>query len=238
MNNFLARTEILIGKSSIEKIKKVNIIVFGCGGVGSFCIESLVRSGIEKITIVDNDTISLTNINRQLIATISKIGCLKVDVMEERILDINPNVVVTKKNIFYTKDTYNEINLSEYDYVIDAIDTVSAKIYIAEYCYNNNINLISSMGTGNRLDPTKFKITDIYKTSEDPLAKTMRYELRKRGIKRLKVLFSEEIPLKPEINEELLADSTKRSIPGSISFVPPVAGMVITSEVIKNIIEK
>ena len=237
MLNYLSRTELLIGKDSIEIIKNKKIIVFGAGGVGSFCIEALVRCGVEKITIVDNDTISLTNINRQLIATTKTIGRLKVDVVEERIQDINPNCKVIKKAIFFNKETYDLINLLEYDYVVDAIDTISSKIYLAEFCYNNNIKMISSMGTGNRLDPTKFEINDLYNTSYDPVAKVMRYELKRRGIRKLKVLFSTEIPLKPIQTKDLENDSTKRSIPGSISFVPPVAGMIIAGEVIKDLIK-
>ena len=234
MKDMYLRTKMLIGEEAINKLKTKKVIVFGCGGVGSFTIEALARAGVGNIDIVDNDIVSITNINRQIIALNSTIGKLKVDVMEERILDINPMCNVKKYPILYNKDTYDLIDLNKYDFIIDAIDTITSKIYLCEYAINNNLNIISSMGTGNRLDPLKFEITDLFKTSYDPVAKVMRYELRKKGIKRLTVLASKEIPLIPK---ELINDSNKRQTPASISFVPSTAGLIIASYVIKELIK-
>lgn len=234
MKDIFLRTKMLIGDDSLSKIKKANVIVFGCGGVGSYVIEGLVRAGITNISIVDNDIVSITNINRQLIALHSNVGKLKVEVVKERILDINPDVNVTIYPFFYNKDTYDKIHLDEFDFVIDAIDTISSKIYLAKYCYNNNINFISSMGTGNRLDPFKFKIMNLNQTSNDPVAKVMRYELRKENILNIKVLCSTELPLKPMFQSD---DSNKRQAPASISFVPSVAGLLIASYVINELIK-
>ncbi|MBS5794157.1 MAG: tRNA threonylcarbamoyladenosine dehydratase [Clostridiales bacterium] len=244
--DILTRTEILIGKENIEKLKNSSVIIFGVGGVGSFCVEAIARCGVSNIHIVDDDTISITNINRQIIATQSTIGKDKTEVVKQRILDINPNTNVTISKIFYTKDTVNTINLSKYDYVIDAIDTISSKILLVEEATKLNIPIISSMGTGNKLDPTKFVVSDIYKTSMCPLAKVMRYELKKRGIKKLKVVYSTEKPIKPApINIDKNAKSTspfrdtnkRRETPGSISFVPSVAGLIIASQVINDILK-
>lgn len=244
--HILTRTEILIGKDNIQKLKNSNVIVFGLGGVGSFCVEAIARSGIGNITIVDDDTISITNINRQLIATNSTIGKDKIKVVKNRILDINKDANVTTFKTFYTKDTVNTIDLSKYDYIIDAIDTISSKILLVEEATKLSIPIISSMGTGNKLDPTKFIVTDIYKTSMCPLAKVMRYELKKRGIKKLKVIYSTEKPIKPEkIQLDENAKSTsefrdtnkRRETPGSISFVPSVAGLIMASQVVNDIIK-
>lgn len=244
--DILTRTEILIGKENIEKLKNSSVIIFGVGGVGSFCVEAIARCGVSNIHIVDDDTISITNINRQIIATHSTIGKDKTEVVKQRILDINPNANVTISKIFYTKDTVNTIDLSKYDYVIDAIDTISSKILLVEEATKLNIPIISSMGTGNKLDPTKFVVSDIYKTSMCPLAKVMRYELKKRGIKKLKVVYSTEKPIKPSpINIDKNAESTspfrdtnkRRETPGSISFVPSVAGLIIASQVINDILK-
>ncbi len=244
--DILTRTEILIGKENIEKLKNSSVIIFGVGGVGSFCVEAIARCGVSNIHIVDDDTISITNINRQIIATHSTIGKNKTEVVKQRILDINPNANVTISKIFYTKDTVNTIDLSKYDYVIDAIDTISSKILLVEEATKLNVPIISSMGTGNKLDPTKFVVSDIYKTSMCPLAKVMRYELKKRGIKKLKVVYSTEKPIKPApINIDENAKSTspfrdtnkRRETPGSISFVPSVAGLIIASQVINDILK-
>lgn len=244
--DILTRTEILIGKENIEKLKNSSVIIFGVGGVGSFCVEAIARCGVSNIHIVDDDTISITNINRQIIATHSTIGKDKTEVVKQRILDINPNANVTISKIFYTKDTVNTIDLSKYDYVIDAIDTISSKILLVEEATKLNIPIISSMGTGNKLDPTKFVVSDIHKTSMCPLAKIMRYELKKRGIKKLKVVYSTEKPIKPApINIDENAKSTspfrdtnkRRETPGSISFVPSVAGLIIASQVINDILK-
>lgn len=245
--DILTRTEILIGKENIEKLKNSSVIIFGVGGVGSFCVEAIARCGVSNIHIVDDDTISITNINRQIIATHSTIGKNKTEVVKQRILDINPNANVTISKIFYTKDTVNTIDLSKYDYVIDAIDTISSKILLVEEATKLNVPIISSMGTGNKLDPTKFVVSDIYKTSMCPLAKVMRYELKKRGIKKLKVVYSTEKPIKPApINIDENAKSTspfrdtnkRRETPGSISFVPSVAGLIIASQVINDILDR
>ena len=244
--DIITSTEILIGKENIEKLKNSSVIIFGVGGVGSFCVEAIARCGVSNIHIVDDDTISITNINRQIIATHSTIGKDKTEVVKQRILDINPNANVTISKIFYTKDTVNTIDLSKYDYVIDAIDTISSKILLVEEATKLNIPIISSMGTGNKLDPTKFVVSDIYKTSMCPLAKVMRYELKKRGIKKLKVVYSTEKPIKPApINIDKNAKSTspfrdtnkRRETPGSISFVPSVAGLIIASQVINDILK-
>ena len=242
----LTRTEILIGKDKIEKLKNAKIIIFGVGGVGSFCVEAIARCGVGNIHIVDDDTISITNINRQIIATHSTIGKDKIQVAKERILDINPSANVETSKLFYTKDTKDNIDLSKYDYIIDAIDTISSKILLIEEANRLNVPIISSMGTGNKLDPTKFVITDIYKTSMCPLAKVMRYELKRRGIKKLKVIYSTEKPIKPapivlDENAKSTSDfrdtNKRRETPGSISFVPSVAGLMIASYVINDILK-
>ena len=258
-NNWLNRTERLIGSENINKLKNANVVVFGLGGVGSYVIEGLIRAGIGTIAIIDKDIVDTTNINRQLIADTSTIGKAKVDVEEERILKINPDINVYKVKEFVDKDNIEEImehinkqfnifhrmhldnqenlpsalnnTLSEIDikfnidYVIDAIDTVSSKLEIIKYCYKNRIPLISCMGTGNKLDASKFEITDITKTSVCPLAKVIRKELKKLNIPHLKVLYSKEEPIK-----------TNSSSPASISFVPSVAGLLIAGEVVENII--
>ena len=230
--NEFSRTELLIGTTNLNKLKTAKIIVFGVGGVGGFVVEGLIRSGVENITIVDNDKVNITNINRQIIALHSTIDKDKVDVMEERILNINNNAKVTKYKMFYLPENKNMINLCEYDYVIDCIDTITAKLSIIEDCYNNNIKIISCMGMGNKINPLDIKINDIFKTTVCPLARTIRYELRKRNIKKLKVCYSTEEPIKANAKEE---NDIKRSVPGSISFVPSVAGLIIASEVIKDI---
>lgn len=225
------RTEFLLGSDAINRLKNAKVIVFGVGGVGSFVCEALARCGIGTIFIVDNDTVSESNINRQLIALSSTIGLNKTDVMRDRILEINPACHVTSIPCFYTKD--KEVDISGFDYVVDAIDTVTSKLTLIEEAVRLSLPIISSMGTGNKLDPTKFEIADISKTSVCPLARVMRRELRARGIKHLKVLYSKEEPILPKI---VLSENGRRSVPGSISFVPPVAGMIIAGEVIKDII--
>ena len=199
METIFQRTELLIGNEGLSKLNKANIIIFGVGGVGGYVVEGLVRSGIENITIVDNDTVNITNINRQIIALQSTIGKVKVDVVEERIKDINPNCNVTKYQMFYLPDEASKIDLSKYDYVIDCIDTVTAKINIIERCSNLGVKVISCMGMGNKLNPLDIRISDIFKTSVCPLARTMRYELRKRNIKELKVCYSLEEPIKNNV---------------------------------------
>lgn len=227
------RSELLLGADSLIKLKNAKVIVFGIGGVGSYVCEALARSGIGTICLVDNDTVSESNINRQLIALTSTIGLNKTDVMKERILDINPDCNVTSLPCFYTKD--KEVNIQGFDYIVDAIDTVTSKLTLIEEANRHSIPIISSMGTGNKLDPTRFEIADIFKTSVCPLARVMRRELKSRGINHLKVLYSKEEPISPENN---ITEGSRRSIPGSVSFVPPVAGMIIAGEVIKDIISK
>ena len=226
------RTKSLFGHEKFEKIQNAHVAVFGIGGVGGYVVEALVRSGIQKIDIIDNDTVSLTNINRQIIATHSTVGKLKVDVMEERIKDISPSTVVNKYDCFFLPENAENFDFRRFDYVVDAIDTVSGKIGLAEKCKEYNVKLISSMGAGNKLDPTAFEVTDIFKTSMDPLARVMRGALKKRGIKKLKVVYSKEQPLKPLESEEV---TNKRTVPGSIAFVPSVVGLIIAGEVIKDI---
>jgi tRNA A37 threonylcarbamoyladenosine dehydratase len=245
----LSRTELLIGKEGLEKLKNSKVVVFGIGGVGSFTVEALARAGVGSLVLVDDDTVCLTNINRQIIANFKTIGKPKVDVMKERILDINKNCKVITHKTFVTQENIQEIITEDVDYVVDAIDTVTSKIAIVIWCKEHNKRIISCLGTGNKLDPTKFKIADLYETKICPLAKVMRYELKRRGVDKLKVLYSEEKPIKPRseevinckngcvcTNESSKRCAMKRQIPGSISFVPPVAGMIIGGEVIKDLL--
>ncbi|MBE6050776.1 MAG: tRNA threonylcarbamoyladenosine dehydratase [Clostridium sp.] len=240
----LSRTELLVGTDGINKLKDSKVVVFGVGGVGSFVVEALTRAGIGEIIIVDNDTVDITNINRQIHATPETVGKIKVDVMADRILSINKECKVVKHQVFVEKDNIHNLIPDDADYVVDAIDTVTAKIALAEYCNGKNIRLISSMGTGNKFDPSLFKVADLYDTKVCPLAKVMRRELKRRGVDSLKVVYSEEVPQKPR-PANFASDSnedpnkfvvTKRQTPGSMSFVPPVAGMIIGGEVIKDIV--
>lgn len=231
MANQFARTELLLGKDGIEKIKNSKIAIFGIGGVGSYVVEGLTRAGVSNFILVDKDIVDLTNLNRQLIATHSTIGKPKVEVAKERILSINPNAKVDIYQEFFMPDTEGIIDES-IDYIIDCIDTVTAKIELVLRANTFNIPIISSMGTGNKLDPTKFEITDIYKTSVCPLAKVMRKELKSRNIKKLKVLYSKEEPIKHDVKDE-----NGKSLPGSVSFVPSVAGLIMAGEVVKDIIK-
>lgn len=228
-----SRTEALIGKSAVEKLKNSRVAVFGVGGVGGYVAEALARSGVGVIDLIDSDKVSVSNINRQIVALRSTIGKYKTEVMAERIKDINPNAKVNVYNIFYLAETANEFDFSAYDYIVDAVDTVSAKISIVERAYTLNIPVISSMGAGNKLNPTAFEVEDIYKTSVCPLAKVMRRELKKRGVEKLKVVYSKE---EPKISELIDGDSGKRA-PASISFVPSVVGLIIAGEVIKDLIK-
>lgn len=240
MINQFTRTELLIGKEGVEKLKNSKVAVFGVGGVGSFAVEGLARAGVGNFILVDNDDVDITNINRQLHATHNTVGKYKVDLMKERILDINPNAKVETFKVFYMPENKDNIIDNSITYIVDAIDTISAKIELVIQANKLNIPIISSMGTGNKLDPTKFEITDINKTSVCPLAKVMRKELRNRGIKKLKVLFSKEEPLKTDesIEQECIEGTNKKQVPGSISFVPSVAGLIIAGEVVKDIIKK
>lgn len=234
MSNQFSRTELLLGKDALEKLKNSRVAVFGVGGVGGYTVEALVRSGIGAIDIIDNDTVSLSNINRQIIATLDTVGLLKVDVCEDRIKSINPDCKVTKYNCFFLPENANQFDFSKYDYVVDAVDTVKAKLAIVEICKEKNINIISSMGAGNKLDPTRFEVADISKTSVCPLAKVMRCELRKREINHLKVVYSKEPAVKVNVTDDS-DEVNRRSVPGSVSFVPSVAGLIIAGEVIKDL---
>ena len=231
--NEFCRTELLVGEEGINKLHNSKVIVFGIGGVGSFVVEALTRAGVGNLILVDNDTICISNLNRQIHATQATVGMIKVEAMKERVISINPKCNVEAKQVFITADNISEIIPSDVDYVVDAIDTVTSKLALAEYCYKNNINIISSMGTGNKMDPTQFRVSDVFKTKVCPLAKVMRHELRKRGVKKLKVVYSEEMTMTPDKGRAV--PSAKRQTPGSISFVPPVAGMIIGGEVIKDL---
>lgn len=234
-NEFFSRTEMLIGKENIEKLKNSKVAIFGIGGVGSYVLEGLVRAGIGNLVLVDNDEVSISNINRQIIATHKTVGEPKVEVAKQRALEINPEINIEIYKEFFSSDS-REFFDNTFDYVIDAIDTVSSKIELVIRANKYSVPIISCMGTGNKLDPTKFEITDINKTSVCPLAKVMRKELRTRGIKKLKVLYSKEEPIKINNNQEENNENRKKS-PGSISFVPSVAGLIIAGEVIKDIIK-
>lgn len=223
--DIFSRTERLIGEDALQKLKNSNIIIFGLGGVGSYTAEALARSGIGKMTVVDKDTVDITNINRQLYALRSTVGKPKAEVARERILDINPECEITAIQKMYLPENSEDFVLSQYDYIVDAIDNVTAKIDLAVKAEELGIPIISSMGTGNKLDPTAFKVSDIYKTSVCPLCRVMRTQLKKCGVKKLKVVYSEEMP-----------KTDGERTPASISFVPPAAGLIIAGEVIKNII--
>lgn len=240
-----SRTGLLLGEEALTRLQKSRVAVFGIGGVGSFTAEALARSGVGQFHLIDNDEVSVTNLNRQLIALHSTIGRKKVDVMKQRIADINPRAQVDVYPCFYLDDNKDLIDFSQLDYIVDAIDTVSSKLLLIEQAKSHSVPVISCMGAGNKLDPTAFEVTDISKTSVCPLARVMRRELKKRGIQHVKVVYSKEEALKPAASEELsngtdTAGSTafgqqKRQIPGSCAFVPSVAGLIAASEVIKDL---
>ncbi len=247
MNQF-ARSQLLLGSEGLDRLARARVAVFGIGGVGGYTAEALARSGIGAIDIFDDDRVCLTNLNRQIIALHSTIGRDKTQVMKERLLDINPNMKVEATNIFYLPETADFIDLSVYDYVVDAVDTVKAKLELVCRAKALEVRIISAMGAGNKLDPTRLKVADIYKTSVCPLARVMRTELRKRGIPGLKVVFSTEEALKPAEDEELSCKSrcvcpsgtarscsARRAIPGSTSFVPPVMGLIMAGEIVRDI---
>lgn len=227
MENQFLRTEMLIGEDSVKKLSNSHVAIFGIGGVGSFVAEALARAGVGNLDLIDNDVVNLTNINRQIIALHSTIGKSKVDIMKTRVLDINPDCNVNVCNLFFSKENSYKIDFSQYDYVIDAIDFVKGKVELVIKSQEASVPIISSMGTGNKLYPEKFEITDIYKTSVCPLARAMRTELKKLGIKKLKVLYSKEIPNK----------NSKIKVPASISFVPSCAGLIIAGAVIRDLID-
>ena len=229
-----ARTGLLLGEENMQKLEKARVAVFGIGGVGGYVVEALARSGVGTFDLIDNDTVALSNLNRQIIATKDTVGRYKTEVMKERILSVNPEAEIHVHNCFYLPETAQEFQFSDYTYVVDAVDTVTAKIDIIMQAQAVGVPVISSMGAGNKLDATKLTVTDIYKTIMCPLAKVMRRELKKRGVKKLKVVYSTEKAIKPvgEVEE----DTGRRSTPGSISYVPSVAGLLIAGEIIKELI--
>ena len=227
MDKQFARAELLIGRDSIEKLNLKHVAVFGLGGVGGYVVEALARAGVGNLDLIDNDVINITNINRQIIALHSTVGKYKTDVIKERVLDINPAIKIKTYGTFFSPETSSEFDFSKYDYVVDAIDSVAGKIELVLKSKESNTPIISCMGTGNKLNPQLFEIADIYKTSVCPLARVMRAELKKRNVKRLKVLYSKEVPIKQE----------GQKVPASISFVPPVAGLIIAGEVINDLLK-
>lgn len=237
-----SRTELLLGSEKMHRLYNSNVIIFGVGGVGGYVTEALARSGVGSFTLVDKDTVSVSNINRQIIATESTVGRDKVDVMKERILDINPQAKVEIRKCFYLPENADEFDLSGYDYVVDAVDTVTAKLEIIVRATEAGVPVISSMGAGNKLDPTGFMVADIYDTSVCPLAKVMRRELKKRGIKKLKVVYSKEEPIKL-LQKDLSENGENETagvkpVPGSVAFVPSVVGLILAGEIIKDIIRR
>lgn len=236
MQEQFSRTELLIGEQAIQKLHQEKVAIFGIGGVGSFVVEGLVRAGIENFILVDNDTVCISNLNRQLIATHKTIGKYKVEVAKERILEINPNAKVQTYQEFFMPNSKTKILDDTVDYIVDCIDTVTAKIELVMQANSLGIPIIASMGTGNKLDPTKFEVADIYKTSVCPLAKVMRKELKARGIKKLKVVYSKEEPV--QLSKQSTDENKKKQVPGSISFVPSVAGLILAGEVVKDIIKE
>lgn len=244
-----SRTELIFGRDAMEKLANARVAVFGVGGVGGYTVEALARSGIGAIDLVDDDRVCLTNLNRQIIATHKTIGRYKVDVAAERVAEINPDVKVRTHRTFYTPETADQFDFTEYDYIVDAIDTVSGKIALVMNAKAADTPIICSMGAGNKVDPTAFEVTDLYKTSVCPLAKIMRYELKRRGVKKLKVVYSKETPIKPLDDPESSCRTNcvcppgsqrncaqRRQVPGSTAFVPSVVGLIIAGEVIKDLI--
>ncbi|WP_308617681.1 tRNA threonylcarbamoyladenosine dehydratase [uncultured Eubacterium sp.] len=250
MLNQFSRTELLLGKEAMDKLQNSRVAVFGIGGVGGYVCEALVRSGVYHFDLIDDDQVCLTNLNRQIIATRKTVGQYKVDVMRERILEINPDADVSVHKCFFLPENADEFPFEEYDYVVDAVDTVTAKIELVMKAQEKGVPIISSMGAGNKLDPSAFKVADIYKTRVDPLARVMRREMKKRGVKKLKVVYSEEDPKRPIEDMAVSCRNNcicplgaqhkcteRRDIPGSTAFVPSVAGLIIAGEVIKDLIK-
>lgn len=251
MLNQFSRTQLLLGEAAMEKLKNSRVAVFGVGGVGGYVCEALVRSGVGCFDLIDDDKVCLTNINRQIIATRKTVGKYKVEVMKDRILEINPDAAVNMHQCFFLPENADEFPFEEYDYVVDAVDTVTAKIELVMKCREKGVPIISSMGAGNKLDASAFRVADIYETKMCPLARVMRYELKKRGVKKLKVVYSEEKPMRPlddmsiSCRENCICPpgaerkcTERRDIPGSVAFVPSVAGLIIGGEVIKDLIKQ
>ncbi len=235
MNELFSRTEILLGSAAMERLQGSHVAVFGVGGVGGYTVEALARSGIGHLALIDPDQVGRSNINRQLLATHSSLGLLKVEAARNRILDINPQAQVEVYPLFYTPETADSIDLTRFDYIVDAIDTVTGKLCLVQRAMEARVPIISCMGAGNKLDGTAFRVADISKTSVCPLARVMRKELKKRGINHLKVVFSTEDALKPQGAEEEAAAIGKRQIPGSTSYIPGIAGLLLAGEVIKDL---
>ena len=235
MEDWIVRSKLLLGNEGIDKLQNSKVAIFGVGGVGGYVAEALARSGVGHFVLVDSDKVDITNINRQIIALNSTVGKLKVDVMKERISDINPEAEVEARACFYLPENADEFDFSEYSYVVDAVDTVSAKLSIIERAKQSNVPVISSMGAGNKLDASAFKVADIYKTNVCPLAKVMRRECKKRGIRDLKVVYSEEEPVKHSPDSDPQLKTSGRPAPGSIAFVPSVCGLIIAGEVVKDL---
>lgn len=231
------RTAFLLGEEAIEKLKKAHVAVFGLGGVGGYVVEALARAGVGRLTLIDKDTVSISNLNRQILATHRTLGMEKTEAARLRVADINPDIQVECLSMFYTKETADDIDFSRFSYVVDCIDTVTAKLLLAEHCTAVGTPIIASMGTGNKLDPTAFEVADISKTTMCPLARVMRRELGKRGIRHMKVVYSKEEAIAPTGWEEEAAAEGKRQLPGSVSFVPGTAGLILAGEVIKDLVK-
>ena len=236
MNEQFSRTALLLGEEAVEKLSRARVAVFGVGGVGGYTVEALARCGVGQLDLIDSDTVSISNINRQILATHSTVGMLKVDAAKARVLDINPGCVVRTYPIFYLPDTAAQFDFTAYDYVVDCIDTVTGKLQLVERAVAAGTPIICSMGTGNKLDPAAFMVADISKTSMCPLARIMRKELKKRGIDHIKVVYSQEEALTPAVDDEELKRTGKRQIPGSVAFVPGAAGLILAGEVVKDLI--
>lgn len=232
MLNQFSRTQLLLGEEAMEKLKNARVAVFGIGGVGGYVCEALVRSGVGHFDLIDNDKVCLTNLNRQIIATRKTVGKYKTEVMRERMMEINPDVEVTVHQCFFLPENADDFHFEDYDYVVDAVDTVTAKIELVMKCQEKGVPVISSMGAGNKLDASAFRVADIYQTKMCPLAKVMRHELKKRGIRKLKVVYSEEKPIRPRTEQKC---TERRAIPGSVAFVPSAAGLIIAGEVVKDL---
>ena len=238
MDDLFARTRLLLGQDGLDRLAAARVAVFGVGGVGGYVVEALARSGVGALDLIDSDTVDATNLNRQIIATVDAIGRSKVEVAAERVASINPSCVVRAHQCFFLPETAGQFDFAAFDYVVDAVDTVSAKIALVEAAFAARVPIVSSMGAGNKLDPTAFRVADVYETSVDPLARVMRRELRRRGIPSLKVVYSTELPHKTLFQPEPEPGSTRRSTPGSVPFVPPVAGLIAASQVVKDLLAK
>ena len=238
INGQFTRTALLLGEDAMRKLNRSRVAVFGIGGVGGYAVEALARSGVGAFELIDRDVVSESNLNRQIIATHKTIGRGKTEVMAERIHDINPDAEVTQRRCFYLPETADQFDFTQYDYIIDAVDTITAKIEIILRAQKAGVPVISSMGAGNKLDPSKFEVADIYKTSVDPLARVMRRELKKRGVRKLKVVYSKEEPLKPLGKIEADPEAGRKDVPGSAVFTPAAAGLLIASEVVKDLIAR